>query len=242
MMSSDMLKDPLFVELLGAFIGDGWIEKRGTAIYICGSPTEDKWHYDNFLAPVFSKYFTWVQPRLFPYWGVYGICSYQRKVINRALAHGFRAGDKARTVTIPHEVMRSENKEVTKAIIRGVFDTDGSFYAGKQHYASGVAYTGRISIGVSSQELFNQLLLLFSKMGFSCRTSYSPPSRVAARNNNESFRIMINKQSDIDRFFIEIGSNNLRHVSRYLLFKKLGYLPKQMSVDERLSLLPTEPF
>ena len=94
-MHRALLKDPLFVELLAAFIGDGWIEKRGIAMYICGSPTEDKWHYDNFLAPLFSKYFASANPRLFPYWGVYGIVSYRGKVIEKALSLGFRAGDKA---------------------------------------------------------------------------------------------------------------------------------------------------
>lgn len=54
---SKLLEDALFVELLGTFIGDGWIEKRGTALYICGSPTEDKWHYDNFIALTFFKIF-----------------------------------------------------------------------------------------------------------------------------------------------------------------------------------------
>ncbi len=91
---SNLLEDPLFVELLGAFIGDGWIEKRGTALYICGSPTEDKWYYDNFLAPLFSKYFSAVKPKSFPYWSVYGLVSYKSAIIKKALSLGFHAGEK----------------------------------------------------------------------------------------------------------------------------------------------------
>jgi hypothetical protein len=64
-------------ELLGAFIGDGWIEKRKKGMYILGNITEDKEYYDNFLAPLFSKHFTLVIPKEFSYWSVYGICTYK---------------------------------------------------------------------------------------------------------------------------------------------------------------------
>ena len=82
--------------------------------------------------------------------------------------------------------MESVNEEVIKAAIRGLFDTDGSFYAAKQHYVSGIAYSGRLSIGMASKTLYEQVLQLFSKIGFSCRVSYSPPNKCNNRNNNES--------------------------------------------------------
>jgi len=243
-MSGGLLKDPLFVELLGAFIGDGWIEKRGTALYICGSPTEDKWYYDRFLAPVFSKYFWPVEPRAFPYWGVYGLRSYRRPVVKKALDNGFCDGAKARTVSVPAEVMSSRDKDVVKAVIRGIFDTDGCVYSAKQrHFLNGKrAYQGRISICITSKSLFHQLLFLFGRIGFACCTSSTPPRRIANRNNGASYRIMINRQCDVDRFFLEVGSNNLRHVSRYLAFKKLGFVPLGSSVASRLALLDTQCF
>ena len=237
-MSKDLFIDPLFVELLGAFIGDGWIEKRGSALYICGSPTEDKWHYDTFIAPVFSKYFAPVNPKLFPYWGVYGIVSYKKAIIKKALSLGFHSGDKARCVSFPQEVLDAKAPEIFKAAIRGVFDTDGSFHTNKQRYANNrIIYHGRISIALASKSLFDQLLVLFSKVGFSCRTSFSPKRRTCNRNNSASYRLMINKQSEVDRFFVEVGTNNLRHASRYLFFKKYGYIPADSSVDTRLALL-----
>ncbi len=51
----DLLNNPEIAEILGAFIGDGWIESKGTGLYITGSPTEDKEYYDNFLALLFEQ-------------------------------------------------------------------------------------------------------------------------------------------------------------------------------------------
>lgn len=223
----NLLQNPLFVELLAIFLGDGWIEKRGTAFYLCGSPIQDKWHYDNFVAPIFSHFFTKVKPKSFPYWGVYGIVSYKSKIIEQAKTLGFLSGEKAHSAQFPKEVMLSTNPEIHKAAIRGIFDTDGTFHANKQNYANGrIAYHGRISISTCSKFLFEQLQELFLKSGFSCRTSFSPAAKRKTRNNSAYYRIMINKQNDVDRFFLEIGSNNLRHVYRFLTFKQLGYLPK----------------
>ncbi len=142
------------------------------------------------------------------------------------------------SVSFPKEVMNSNDVEVVRAAIRGVFDTDGSFFTNKQKYVNNrFVYHGRLSILVASKTLHNQLEFLFSKIGFSCRTSYYAPNSLCGRNNSASYRLMINKQEEVDRFFLEVGTNNLRHASRYLMFKKFGYIPLNSFVDERLVLI-----
>jgi len=118
-------------ELCGAIIGDGWIESDQDALYITGSPTEDKLYYDKHLAPLFSKHFIDVTPNKFPYWKVYGIVTYKKQAINKALSLGFQAGPKSLDVQIPSYILTSKNEETIKSIIRGVFDTDGSFWCEK---------------------------------------------------------------------------------------------------------------
>ena len=113
-----LLNNPEIAEILGAFIGDGWMESRGTALYITGNPVEDKGYYDHFLAPLFSRYFTEVKPKKFPYWGVYGIVTYKQKVIKRALELDFKSGKKSKSVEIPQKILRSQNKEVIKSVLR----------------------------------------------------------------------------------------------------------------------------
>ena len=116
------LNNPDVVEVLGAFIGDGWIETDKDALYITGSPTEDKEYYDEFLAPLFSKYFAPVEPKSFPYWKVYGIVTYKKGIVKRALNLGFQAGHKSTIAKIPDEIVESEDIEVVKAVLRGMFD------------------------------------------------------------------------------------------------------------------------
>src|SRR6185295_3401650 len=94
-MNHSVVMNEQIAEILGAFIGDGWIEKRQTALYIIGSETEDKDYYDKYLGPLFSKFICDVSPRSFPYWNVYGIGCYKGAVIQRCILQGFQIGRKA---------------------------------------------------------------------------------------------------------------------------------------------------
>lgn len=98
-------------EILGAFIGDGWIESRGSVIYICGDSTEDKDYYDKFLAPLFSKHFVLVKPKKFKYWNVYEISSCNKDIIKKALSLGFQKGKKCYIAEITDFIMNSNNKK-----------------------------------------------------------------------------------------------------------------------------------
>ena len=99
--NKDLLTNPEIAEIFGAFIGDGWIESDKDALYITGSPTEDKEYYDKHLGPLFSKHFTLVNPKKFTYWGVYGIVTYKKEVINKAIILGFQVGHKSLVAKIP---------------------------------------------------------------------------------------------------------------------------------------------
>ncbi|MFH1682260.1 MAG: LAGLIDADG family homing endonuclease, partial [Candidatus Woesearchaeota archaeon] len=115
-------------EILGAFIGDGWIEKRKKGVYIMGNKIEDREYYDKFLAPSFSKVFLGVIPKEFKSWKVYGIACYKKEVIEKFVSMGFNPGRKATTVIIPPQIIETKDKEIFKAILRGIFDADGCFW------------------------------------------------------------------------------------------------------------------
>jgi len=235
--------NPEIAEILGAFIGDGWIESRERGFYIMGSPTEDKDYYDNFLAPLFSKHFTEIDARAFPCWSVYGIASYKKYAINRAIDLGFQVGPKSLVAEIPDKLMFA-NKKTKKAILRGIFDTDGSFWCDKSRATTSVEwkrtynYIPQMRITSCSKKLINQIKLLLnefdirseiklkSKKGFKCN-----------RNINNSFALNIRKKLDIEKWFDLIGTNNPRHQTRYDVWKKLGYLPPRTTIEERKKIL-----
>lgn len=231
-------------EILGAFIGDGWIESDGDALYITGSPSEDKDYYDNHLSRLFSKYFTSVKPKLFDYWGVYGIVTYKKQVINKALTFGFQKGRKCLIAEIPHEVFHSENEEVIKAVLRGIFDTDGSFWCEKSNAKTSIEwkrthnYIPQIGISSCSKKLLEQILFLLNKLGiYSKIIAKSKQGFKCGRNVHDSYSLGIRRIGDVEKWFQIIGTNNTRHQTRYDVWKKWGYLPSRTTIKERLIIL-----
>ena len=231
-------------EILGAFIGDGWIESRGNAIYITGSPSEDRAYYDKFLAPLFSKHFEKVKPKSFPYWGVYGIVSYKKRVIKETFSLGFQKGHKSTVAKIPDWVMNSENMSVVKAVIRGVFDTDGSFWCEKSRSKSSCEwkrthnYHPEMRITSCSSVLLSQIRTLLDEIGIESNILQKAKKGVkCGRNIHDSFALNIRKIGQINKWFKIIGTNNPRHQTRHDVWKKLGHLPPYMDINERANVL-----
>ena len=57
------------------------------------------------------------------------------------------------------------------------------------------------------------------------------------RKNNGSFRLKLRKKEMIERFFKIINSNNPKHITRYCVWKNLGYLPPYTKLKQRKELL-----
>lgn len=234
---------PEIAELLGAFVGDGWIDSRERGLYILGDPTEDKLHYDKILAPYFSKYFSPVKPSLFSKWGVYGIACYKRKAIKHALKLGFISGSKAKIAKIPEEIFDSPAK-IRCAFLRGLFDTDGSFYCDrargkfanswrKKHH-----HQPRIEFHLSSKKLVYGLQRLCNLLGIKgAKIIENKGKRSNNRNNSNSYKFRINKKEHIDVWFNKIGSNNPRQKTKYLIWQKYRFLPPKTSLKDRFAIL-----
>jgi len=234
---------PEIAEILGAFIGDGWIQTPGTALYIAGNSVEDKEYYDKFLGPLFSKHIAKVKPRLFPYWGVYGLCAANKKAIAKALRIGCTIGKKAKTVSIPESVMESKDKEVYAGVLRGIFDADGCFFCGKNYdeYSSKwkkkYSHYQRMVLSTVSKKLADQFCELLTKLNIEFRTGFEKQGFKYNRNRSDTYRIWINKKTSIERWFKIIGTSNPRIQTRYDLHKKLGYLPSYTDIYERKAIL-----
>lgn len=240
---NNSLKNPEIAEILGNFIGDGWIESTKDALYIAGSQTEDKEHYDTFVAPTFSKYFTKVSPKNFPYWHVYGIVSYKKKIVQKAIDLGFQVGKKSYIAKIPDWIMDSNNKDIIKSVIRGIFDTDGCFYCKKAYGKYDKPWTKehhckpRIIFNLTSKMLVNQMCFLFSKINIEFKRYARTPKSNPLKNNSKIYTIHINKYNHIERWFKIVKTSNSRHQTRYDVWKKFGYLPPKTSIKQRKKML-----
>lgn len=239
-----MLDNPGIAEILGAFIGNGWIEKKGTALYITGSPTEDKDYYDYYLAPLFSKHFINVKPKNFSYWGVYGIVTCKKEMINKAINLGFQTGHKCLIAEMPQRILNSNNKDVIKAILRGIFDADGSFWCERSRAKTSTKwkrthnYHPELRITSCSRKLLLQSQILLNKLCIESKVVQK--NKQGFKNNrriNDSFALNIRKIDEIEKWFNIIGTSNPRHKTRYDVWKKQGYLPPNTTIEERKKIL-----
>ncbi len=246
-INKNLVIDDGLAELLGAFIGDGWIEQSKKGFYITGHLLEDRDYYDSFLGPLFSKYFHEVKPRTFAYWHVYGIACYKKKVIEKCISYGFQTGQKALTARIPLGILDNQNIEVTKALLRGIFDTDGCFACGKSRAKTSSEwkrtyhYIPEITITSCSKTLLSQALTLLEKLGIYAKIR--PKNIKGFRNNrnvNNSYALEVRRIDDVKRWFEIISSNNPRHQTRHLVWKKYGFLPPRTNIIQRKAMLAGE--
>jgi intein/homing endonuclease len=238
-----LLNNPEVAELLGCFIGDGWIESRGDALYIAGNPIEDKDHYDEFIAPIFSKYFINVKPRKFPYWRVYGVVTHRKRIISKAVNMGFQKGAKSKVAKIPNYIMNSTNSNLWRAVLRGIFDTDGSFYCKKAYGKYDKNWTkkyhckSRIQFRLTSKDLIKQIGVLLKRLNIDFRTSRREGGFICKKKCSPSYILNIWKINCVNKWFKEIGSNNPRQITRYLIWKKYGFLPAYTNLIQRKEML-----
>ena len=236
----NLVMDAKVAEILGVFIGDGWLEKRERGLFIAGDKIEDKEYYDKYLGPLFSKVFSKVEPREFSYWGVYGICCYKRDVIRKCVDIGFQSGSKTLNAKIPIEIMKNANDKIKKAILRGIFDADGSFWCEKSRAKTSTEwkrtyhYHPELQIGSCSKELLLQIKKLLQEFKIDSKVVLKTKAgRKFNRNVNNSYALKIRKIEQIKRWFEIIGSSNPRHQTRYAVWKKFGFLPPRTNINQR---------
>ncbi len=231
-------------EILGAFIGDGWLESSLNGLYITGDKVEDRQYYDSFLAPLFSKQFSPVKPKEFSYWNVYGIGCYKRSTIRKCLETGFQPGAKALNASIPVEIFKSNDDQILKALIRGIFDADGCFWCEKSRAKTSIEWKRtyhhhpEFQIGSCSRRLLEQIKELLDKFGIESKVVVrAQAGRRNNRNVNDFYGLRIRKVAYIEKWFNIIGSSNPRHQTRHGVWKKFGFLPPRTNIIQRKDIL-----
>jgi len=132
-----------------------------------------------------------------------------------------RIGDKALVLTLKSIGLNPGNKfennweisedlvsepELRRSVLRGLFDTDGTFHFDGQR--TSIEY-GRFTD--RSKEVVEQIDTLLEKEGIAHRTTQCGDTR---------WRIRITDTVEIRKFFLKIGSSNYKHISRYLAWRE----------------------
>ena len=143
----------------------------------------------------------------------YGIQTTNKVVTKFFTDNGFKSGCKTYTVRISEDI-KSAPKNIQLGFIRGLFDTDGCIRFDKNrtlHY-----YYPRIEFGFASENLTNDLHLLFDKLEFK---SYRWKQH---RKDGEAFSICLAGFANLEKWIKEVKPANDKHNKRI----ELGLLNK----------------
>ncbi|MEX2017399.1 MAG: LAGLIDADG family homing endonuclease [Candidatus Pacearchaeota archaeon] len=200
-------------EEVGWHIGDGsmnFYKNRGKSrgfYQLRGHIEDDKKHYESRIKPLFKKLFgIKISIRDMPSTRVVGFQIWNDELVNFKKNLGLPLGYKYK-IKIPETFL--VNDKLKKAVVRGIFDTDGGIYLQRKN---GKLYP-RIYITTISFELSEQLLRLFKEIGLRV-TRYSQLYNQKF-NRKRSYILTIRGVEMFHKFMKEISPKNPKHIKKY---------------------------
>ena len=189
-------------ELIGVILGDGGLSGNHQLIVSFNSKTDKE--YAVFLGKILRKLFS-ISYHIHPRKNCNGsdIVVNSSNLVDFLLKQGLAAGNKVENqADIPHWIY--DKVEYRKACVRGLIDTDGSFYS-HRYNSNGKDYNYlKLCFASRSKPLLNSVLRILKKLNFE---AYSHGAQV-----------FIYSRSGIKKYFEEIGSHNPKHSSKIRKF------------------------
>lgn len=229
-------------EILGMHAGDGYLRKGNNEFEMSGD-VEEKEYYDTQVIPLFKKYFKIdIKGKHFPTKGTYGFSKSHDNIKKTLLKAGFPQGAKSTTVRAPREILLTKEKNIRRAFLRGVFDTDGCVRFDKctklaDPFKKNFHTYPRILHSTVSKEFHEDLKLLLKKEGYRY-CAHERPSKKITENNRFVLQISGNKMCE--KWFTEIQPRNPVKSSRHKILNLYGFCPTRTTYEERRKVLKGE--
>jgi len=232
--------DEDLAELLGIHIGDGCISEnsRYSEYYLGGDLIEEKEYHDDWVAPLFNKK---IMNPLFgkdviykehPKVGIYGFHIFNKKLTDFFKSFGIKAGPKI-NIGIPKIILT--NEKLLKRFLRGLFDTDGSIFFGKNYTAKNqINNRPTIQLSGVSERLINDVFYSLRKIGLNPRLKKPYKGK---RDKNKVYSVRLYRIDDISFFIKNIEFKNPKHFTKWQIFEKIGHCPPKTSLKQRKNLL-----
>lgn len=188
----ETLTEPL-AEEIGVHIGDGTLLRKKNYFSVRGGINETE-YYKKYLQNLYQKVYN-LKPRIFIRDSVCGFEIYSKAIFKFKKSIGLPDGKKARKIDIPEVLRESQDKNSITACIRGIFDTDGFFYAkdNKEH--------PRINIFSMSTNLIEKIEFYLKKLGFEPHT-------------HEGNKVVVYGWPMVLLWIEKVGTNNPKHQRR----------------------------
>ncbi|MFH1420689.1 MAG: LAGLIDADG family homing endonuclease [Candidatus Aenigmatarchaeota archaeon] len=192
---NEIYLDSELAELIGAFIGDGFIGRYGGSYHVefVGNIKLDR-DYLMYLSNIITSHFN-VKPRTVIHAGAIRLIITYKELHTFFKNIGFTDGIKNKSVSIPENLL---NSDLIKHLVRGLFDTDGYLFIDRRKIYK-TPYV-RIGLSTKSQLLFQQMKSLLIENGYKLYT------RVDRRYNIYNLEIYGNIQ--VTRWIKEYGFSN----------------------------------
>lgn len=207
---------PELAEEVGWHIGDGSMniyKNRGKLkgfYQLRGHIEDDKEHYNKRIKPLFKKLFDIdINIKDMPSTRVVGFQIWNDNLVEFKKNLGLPLGKKT-NISIPSKFF-SKNK-LKKAVIRGIFDTDGGIYLEKKNKK----LYPMLYITTISYELSEQLLSLFKKLDF--RITRHSQLRNQILNRKREYILNVRGVEMFHKFMKEIAPKNPKHFAKYKKF------------------------
>ena len=212
-------------ELLGIILGDGNLNKASNCITIVGS-LEEIYYYKNHVIPLIKSLFN-VNPKLrkrndrnafYIDFNSKDVMSYLSKDL------GLIRGNK-KYASIPRII--KNNSKLIPHFLRGLFDTDGCLKFSKQSRDEN--YYPRIQFCFSDTQFaeeVKEIIKIYFKVG----------SWKDSRFNGLAV-YQISGKENLEKWIKLIGSNNIVHKTKYLIWKKQGFYVPNSSLQSRAKAL-----
>lgn len=205
-------------EETGWHIGDGSMniyKNRGKEkgfYQLRGHIEDDKEHYEKVIQPLFEKLFgVSINIRKMPSTRVIGFQIWNDELIKFKKNLGLPLGKKFE-IEIPKTFLSNENFK--KAVVRGIFDTDGGIYLEKKNNK----LYPRMYITTISFKLSEQLLKIFDELNLRA-TRYSQLYNKKF-NRQRSYIVTIRGEKVFHEFIKKIKPRNPKHIAKYGKFRK----------------------
>ena len=232
---------PELAEICGIHAGDGYLRNDGQRrdLEISGG-IEEKGYYDNHVVPLFERFFqTPIKARHFPTKKTYGFVTNKKEIIEFMHSQGFPYGKKTLTVSVPEQILASQDLNIIYRFIRGVFDTDGCL-SFRRRGGSGYAKVylkrhtyPRISINICSKNLWSGICTLLAKTGFQFTVSSHKPNT----DSSKQYLVVLLGDANLINWINNIGFKNPIKYNRFLIWEKFGFMPPELTHKDQNSIL-----
>ena len=221
-------------ENVGMHISDGNMYSGGYTkeIIYCGHAIDDFPYFNFRFFPLMKR--LWGTLRI-GYKSVKGeqylrirICSKQLVLFKHKVL-GLPYGKK-KTITIPRYFIKDD--QITRTLIRGLFDGDGSI-SFKSKCGLGHTYPV-ISYCSLSKPLIKQLKKLLGRLGFTV------PEKLQSKNEGTTCILFLNGDKNYELWMNTIGFNNPKHLTKVVLYEMFGIVPPNTDLIERVKLIRGE--